>query len=133
MSEDKGRTNYVRVKDPAAFTAEMEDLALEVITDEKNGETLYGVMTANDDQGWPSMRENAEGEAEDIWMAEIIAAHLVDGEVCVMINVGSDKMRSLWGNAWAFDSTGKEIQIGLSDIYREAKKVFGKDPTAAEY
>lgn len=130
MSEDKGRTNYVKVKDPAAFTAEMESLGLEVITDEKNGETLYGAMTADNDQGgWPTQNE----QDEDIWIVEVLAKHLVAGEVCVVLSVGSTKMRSLWAAAWAFDATGKTVEISLSDIYGKAKETFGKAPGIAEY
>lgn len=122
------RTNYFRVKDAAAFKAWAKEHRISLV--ERDG--LFALLGDESDSGDISLREDEEtgerGEPEDV-----LPQFLADGEVCVLISAGHEKMRYVSGYAVAFDSTGRSVQVSLNSIYELAKEAFGKEPTRAEY
>lgn len=52
---------------------------------------------------------------------DLVAAHLVDGDVAVFLEVGAEKMRYLGGIAYAVNSQGESRTVSLEDIYEQAK------------
>jgi hypothetical protein len=132
----QGRTNYFAVKDADAFKAEMAQYPVEVITSEKDGETLYGLLDADENgSGWPyayiTELEDEDGEPVETdmeidWVA-VFARHLVDGWVAVMTETGAEKYRYMIGYALAVNSKGESREVNLSkDIYTLAQELGDK-------
>lgn len=133
------RTNYFRITDRAAFEADLERHGLSVgtfdgyadlVLDNDHGRVaLFGV------EGWPSLDEDAVAarlgiEDEDTPLptdydifADLIAAHLVDGEVAILVEIGKEKFRYLGGTAVAVNSAGEQKMIDLDDIYGLAREL----------
>lgn len=139
----QARTNYFAVKDADAFLADMADLPVEVITETTNsGETLYGFLDANQDgAGLDYSRiieiENEDGEVEetdvDIFWTDILASHLADGHVAILMEIGSEKYRYLSGYAVAVNSKGETREVVLGkDIYDLAHEL-GDQITGVSY
>lgn len=125
------RTNYFNVKDVAKFKEEMA--AFPVSVHEKNG--LVTVLGEDaDGGGWPC--SVWDEEAQDFVECDfegVIAEHLTDDSIAVIIEVGAEKLRYLVGWATAINSNGETETISLHDIYAEAEARFGIKPTVAEY
>ena len=130
------RSNYFRVKDEGAFEAAMAALPdIKVWTKESDGALRYAVSSDNGDTGcWPSCKYDEVGEDEEIDMPDEIKPHLMDGEVCVLMEAGAEKLRYVSGWAVAFDNTDREVVgVSLNDIYGKAVAAFGAIPTDASY
>lgn len=135
------RSNYVRVKDEAAFRKWADDLlcpAVEVIEGTGEEEGLLGLAEAEGDGTAPSARVAVGDDGPydiDIDFFSEVAEHLADNEVFVWIEAGAEKLRYISGNAVAVHSDGRTVTLGLSEIYDRARAEFGEDAhmTAAEY
>src|ERR1700722_7285892 len=95
------RSNYVRVKDRAAFRHWALSLP-DVEIAERDG--AFALLAMGADGGWPSFRDCEDEQnldEEPIDLAAEIAAHLAPGEVCILQEVGADRIRHLSGSAWA--------------------------------
>lgn len=125
------RTNYFKVNDVEAFKAEMKKYAIDDVW-EKEGLIAIG---GNDfDTGVFNLIDpEAQDDPPSADFVEIIAPHLADGQVCVMMEAGSEKSRYVVGNAIAFDNSKKTVQVNLTDIYKLAEKELGIMPPPAEY
>lgn len=129
------RTNYFKVKDVEAFTEFVESINCVLIDYVIDGEKMYGFYSDDPDSGcFPSCRYNEEtDQTEDINLVDEVAKHLVECEICIMMEAGAEKMRYIFGWATAFNHTGEYVNLSLSDIYKMAKDKFSKEPTVAEY
>lgn len=134
-----GRSNYFRVRDVEAFKNAVDDLDVEVITDEvKNDagqvEVLFGLLARDSNSGgWPSSRWDEEAEDwVDIDVAEIVAEHLADGEVAIFQEVGAEKLRYVTGRATAINNKRERREISIDGIYDLAKDL-GPNVTKALY
>lgn len=65
-------------------------------------------------------------------LPELVAAHLVDGDVAVFMEVGFEKMRFLVGQAVAINAAGEHRTVSLDDIYASARDL-GSTVTDATY
>lgn len=76
---------------------------------------------------WPtSLWPEADDEPTDINIVDEISKFLVDGEICILMEVGNEKMRYLIGQAVAFrKGDDRFIEITLDDIYAKAAAEFG--------
>jgi hypothetical protein len=135
------RSNYFRVKEPAAFRAAIEAIGdVEVVeraVDE--GAPFFAVMPSSmsDSGDWPDQRYNEEtDDYEDIGFFGIVAGHLVEGEIAVFQTIGAEKRHYLTGVAVAVNHEGTTISVSLDDIYEKAANAFGipqGDITLAQY
>jgi hypothetical protein len=129
------RSNYFRVKDVPAFKEWAESLDIQVFDNAEPD--LFGISPSeySDDGSWPTFRfggEDTDDEYVDI--EQELKAHLADGEVCVLISAGAEKLRYVTGSASAFDNTDRpHVHLHLSQIYQLAKDAFGVAPTDASY
>lgn len=131
-----GRTNHFSVKDPDAFEAEItpffENNEGEIVREEKDGVDGFvllfpdGVFTEHYDY------DNDDADAVELDWEAIISKHLPDGEVCIIQEVGYEKLRYLTGYATAFNNKGETQVINLCHIYDKAKEL-GTRITWAEY
>lgn len=133
------RSNYFAVKDEMTFRQWAEFTGLNVLEPTHanvtaNGIRRFAITPDNgDENGWPSERENAEsGEFDEVDVSAELAAYLRDGEVAILMEVGSEKLRYLCGYATAVNSAGKSVHMSLEGIYARARKL-GPNITRAEY
>lgn len=131
----QGRSNYFAVKNAEAFLEEMAKYPLEIITQERDGETLYGFMDADSDGGGniDQYFDADDGEPCDIDWETVFRTHLADGWVAVVMSIGSEKYRFLNGVANAYNNRGECLGIDLSDIYVLADHLGTKPITHACY
>lgn len=124
-----GRTNYVKVKDEAAFREAVKEFATVV---EKDGR--FALLDNNGDGGgWDfSIYNEEEEDYDDIDVVELLAPMLEEGEVMVFQEAGAEKYCYVSGWAMAFNAAGVRAEVSLSDIYDLAKKL-GPNVTVAVY
>jgi hypothetical protein len=128
------RTNYFAVKDPEAFKKALAKYPVEVITQERDGVTLYGFMD-NDPNGGGDIYYHYDSDGNVIEIdsyADLFKEHLEDDWVAVIMSAGSEKYRYLNGHAIAFNNKGEEIHLDLNDIYLRTGQL-GANTTMAEY
>lgn len=129
------RSNYFFVKDAEAFKAELSKYPVEIITEERDGKTLYGFMD-RDVNGAGTIEyyydEETGDNSEDLDWSDFFKRHLADGWVAVIIHAGSEKYRYINGLATAYNNKGEGRAIGLDDIYHLANEL-GENITRAEY
>jgi len=127
------RSNYFKVKDGGKFRAFCGKYGLEVIEEKSEDNaniTLFGFLC---DGPIPTGYTNAKGDYVEADFTRALSRHLVEGEVAVLMEVGQEKMRYLIGFACAVNWRGKLISVSLNEIYAKARKLFGVEPTLAEY
>ena len=127
------RSNYFIVKDRKSFKELLEQY--ETVLIEKNGKV--GFYSITDDGGIPTRYiddddEDAGIDEESISIIEEIAEHLVENEVCVIMEIGYEKLRYLDGRAIAVAWTGETTRVSLNDIYAQAQSEFGGDAQITE-
>ena len=133
------RSNYFAVKDEMMFRQWAEFAGLKVLDPTHTDKTADGIPrfaitpdNGNED-GWPSHRYNEETEEyDDVDVLEELAAYLKDGDVAILMEIGSEKLRYLCGYANAVNSKGETVGITLEGIYALAGKL-GSNITRAEY
>ena len=111
----QARSNYFAVKDAGSFLDEMTQYPVEVITQEKDGVTLYGFVDADLDGGadvWSKWDEDKAETVEIDW-AEVFKRHLQDDWVAVIVSVGWEKYRYFQGDTVAFNNKGESKTILL--------------------
>jgi hypothetical protein len=115
----QGRTNTFAVKDAEAFKAEMAQYPVEVFTHNDK----FGLMDSNQDGAgfdWSYYDDKTEDDIQIEW-TEVLAKHLADGEVAVLMEIGSEKYRYFTGYALAVNNKGETKHIDLADIYKLAE------------
>lgn len=119
------RSNYFQVKDPEVFRADAARVGLEV----RNGDSEGAVMVTPDldavgDGAWPFETYDEEtGDPEEFDLPQWLAGHLVDGQVAILQEVGSEKLRYLSGVSVAVNSKGETRVVTLSDIWEQAQEL----------
>ena len=125
----KCRSNYFKVKDFGEFNEWCIGLGLKLISEQAG--TKVGFI--NEDGGVPSGRENdVSGEFEEIDFYKELSEHLEEGEVAIVQEIGSERMRYFVGESVAVNSKGKTAFVSIQDIYKKAAKL-GDNVTKAEY
>lgn len=113
------RSNYFKIKDPTGFTRFLTEFGANVLTNNE----LYG-FTANGSGASPSLTDASREKVREIYQE--IHTHLADGEICVIMEVGSGKLQYLTGWAMAIHPNGDRVELNLDDIYTLAEEKFGK-------
>jgi hypothetical protein len=129
------RSNYFAVKDAEAFNEELSKYPVNIITQEKDGVTLYGFLD-NDIDGAGTIEyyydKETEETTEDLDWVDFFSRHLADGAVAVIVHSGHEKYRYINGYTTAYNNKGEEIHLGLEDIYTLANQL-GENITRAEH
>jgi hypothetical protein len=115
------RSNSFRVTDPEAFKTALADLPIEVqAADPADPHRLLLLCQA--DGGWPSYRYDEQTDTdEELDMLALLAPHLADGEVAVLLEAGAEKLRAIAGYAGAVNNRGEQIHLSLEEIYEKAQ------------
>lgn len=113
------RSNYFHVNDAAAFKAWASSRNLEVWMEDDR----FAVSADTGDcNGWPAY----DGEAEqEIDFEQELSDHLVEGEVAILLEIGSEKQRYLIGRGVAVNAAGDVTFVNIRDIYEKAAAEFG--------
>ncbi len=127
-----GRTNTFAVKDVAALKAALEPHDFRVLERDDFFPIEKGDVSIFADDGdgtgdwsrWVDNSEDPENPVE-LYVPDMIAEHLRDGEVAVFQHVGHEKQRYLNGYAVAVHSDGRQIVVNLDDVIRQAKDQWG--------
>lgn len=123
---ESARTNYVKVKDVDAFREFCKLYGATVSPSGMDEGPRAGKVCILWDEGFnqtPYDWETNE-EIEGDFFADV-PAHLVEGEVLVMMASGHEKLRYITGYAGAVDSTGKTVFINIDQIYQLAVAQLG--------
>jgi hypothetical protein len=125
------RSNYVQVKDPAAFEAFCKKWGVELIRGGKD-DALFGFLV-NEETGLPRCYYDSD---QDDWLEgdllKDLSTHLAPGWVAIIREIGYEKMRYLVGYTVAINWQGDTLEVSLDDIYEDAKRL-GKHITHCEY
>jgi hypothetical protein len=118
------RSNYFRVKDAAAFEAWCRKWSFDFWTKDIEGcGRCYAISADTGDcNGWARFDSEQDGEID---IAVELAEHLDVRDAAVLVEVGSEKLRYLIGNAMAVHPDGRTVHVILEEIYLRAKKAFG--------
>lgn len=119
----KVRTNYFAVKDPEAFREDIMNYPVEMISQEEDGQMLFGFVDT-DEGGLPNSTYNEETDEDtEILWEDLFTKHLADGWVAIILEVGSEKHRYFQGFASAYNNKGESVHLNLEDIYDLASKL----------
>ena len=112
----KFRTNYIRVKDDAAFLAWVRSIeGLEAQRHDNVTERISYALFCNGSE--PQFTT----DGHDVDIADEIASHLDEEEVAVLMETGHENQRYLVGTAQAIAWDGRKLCVSLSDIYAKAE------------
>ena len=111
------RTNYFEVKDKKKFIEALSEISVSVHDGENNT-----VCILSDEQSWPMWSTDPERTEEEVKLFEggIVQEYLLDGSVCIYMEIGSEKLRYLVGYAVAFNNRGETEYVSIDDIYDKA-------------
>ena len=131
----QARTNYFQVKDLKAWREELSNYPVELIEQKDDDGTIkVGFMDANDDgAGLDWQLYDEEGNETEIDWTDLLARHLADNEVAIIMETGAEKYRYLSGWAMAVNNKKETREISLAkDIYTLAQEL-GENVTGATY
>jgi hypothetical protein len=138
----QARTNYFTVKDIEALKTALRSYGIEphpwsaaqtgaefILDTEKEGSVAlfsYG--------NWPSLEEDPvadrlgvdadqEVPQDHIDLADLVAAHMTEGQIAIFMDVGFEKMRYLGATAVAVNTAGDRRVVDLQDIYGLAQEL----------
>jgi hypothetical protein len=129
------RSNYFRVKDAQAFEADMAKFQIPYWPGEADKNDMYAISGRDDEDGyWPSAypADDEDDEAIEFDIYEVVASHLADDEVAILMEAGAEKLRYVTGVAVAINNKGGVEEVKLDDIYEKAKKL-GSNITGCWY
>lgn len=123
----KGRTNTFRVNDVDALKVALE--GTEFVVSERPEQGIGAVIiTAADSDGagcWGQLvTTDEDDEPEELFVPDMIAAHLQDGQVAVFVHAGSEKLCYVSAYSIAVHSSGQQVRIDINDVYRLAAETF---------
>lgn len=139
------RSNYFKVTDEKAFKDFCSKVGLGVWDSSKEDHTLYAIYPQNDDGGGWDLDLNvldyqSEQEGEDSEphgdLIEELSKYLADDEVCIIQEVGAEKLRYLNAYAICFNNKGERETLDLSSLAFEAAAELTSKPenlTEAQY
>lgn len=119
------RSNYFQVKDAVSFKKEIEEFGNIDICEQtdESGVTRYCLLMQNLEQ-FPSWKiDKNTGDEEECESIEIVARHLIDGEVAIFTEVGYEKLCYVAGTSVAINNKLEKRVIALEDIYKLAKEL----------
>lgn len=134
------RTNYFRVHDKEAFTAEIDrafpNWGHKVAEGDGNNPQGSVAVIDQDGYGWPTYAcdeyDDTGEDPDETTLLDIIQSHVIDGDVAVMQECGHEKSRYVNGHAVAVNSRGETATVALDDIYAKAT-ALGHTVTAAAH
>lgn len=135
--EGKGRSNYFKVKDIKKFKDFIEEFSdLSFVRQNECGlDGLVGFLVECESGTLPVYRGDEDTrEEEEIDFVSLLAEHLQEGQVAIIQQIGSEKLRYLSGTSIAVNSKGEALSVDLNDIYELVNSKWRiKDVETCEY
>lgn len=131
----RGRTNYVTVEDIDGLKKALAPFPVNVCTNHFGKVSLI----SRSDHGWPAFEMDEEGNEAMLDVTDLVMPFVKEGEVLVLLEVGSEGFRYVSGSACAWIRRGTEVSelnLSLANIYQMASETFGAplaDITPAEH
>lgn len=126
----KGRTNIFKVKDIDALKAALAGAEFTVeARPDRGADAVLIHVSDNDGAGnWGQpVHIDDDDEPTELFVPDMIAEHLQDGQVAVFVHAGSEKLRYLSAYSIAVHANGNQVRIDLYDIYQRAAGAFDVD------
>ena len=127
----KGRTNIFKVKDIDALKTALAGAEFTVeARPDRGADAVVICVSDNDAAGsWGQLvyTEDDDAEPTELFVPDMIAEHLQDGQVAVFVHAGSEKLRYLSAYSIAVHANGQQVRLDLDDIYQRAAEEFGVD------
>lgn len=119
----QGRTNVFAVKDVEALRIAVECHAFEVV---ERSPGCVAIFAADEDGSgdWSRWIDRDDGEIEEFFVPDVIAAHLQPDQVAVFVHAGSEKQRYVTGYSIAVHSDGRQVRLDLDGIVAAAAEAF---------
>ncbi|WP_156150415.1 hypothetical protein [Gordonia sihwensis] len=114
-----GRSEDFTVKDFDALTAALDrfDVVIHPYTDRFHAPNTVYLLSGLDSGEWDFIDPDDESDdPESIFLPELIAEHLADGQVAIFKHVGAKKLRYLNAYAVAVHSDGRIDRVELDDV-----------------
>lgn len=133
-----GRTNTFAVKDIQALRARLgPDFTVldrseegpgrvSIFADDGDGTGFWSRWIYSEDDD--NIDEHSYEEPEELYVPDVIAEYLQDGQVAVFMHAGAEKQRYIVGYAVAVGCDGRQVRLSLDDIYEAAATAFGVSP-----
>lgn len=126
------RSNYFAVRDRQAFLQAIAPLEL-TINDAADGTLALLVDSAHHPHGWPQGHIDSQtGDWVPINLRTLIAEHLANEHVAILMETGAEALRYVRGEAVAINSDGDTAWISLDEIYDLAREL-GTHVNRAEF
>lgn len=114
------RTNHIKVRDTESFLSWVETLPGVCAEKDTGTDDTFVLLTDGDNRGWPDTSvDEHTGEERRIDYPGELSKHLADGEVAVLVEAGSEKLRYVVGNAIAINCHGDVLTVSMEDIYQK--------------
>jgi hypothetical protein len=129
------RSNYIAVKDEAAFTKEIEDSGLKDHLDvarDDTGERICLCGTGGEGIPLETYNEESDDWGSFDW-GDFCSRHLKEGEVLIVMEAGCEKLRYITGISRAYNHEGATLSVSIDDIYGLVEKHWGTNPTECAY
>lgn len=127
----KGRTNIFRVKDVDALKAALSAAEFTVEDRPDRGPNAVSITVSDNDGAgnWGQLvyTDEHDDDPAELFVPDIIAEHLQDGQVAVFVHAGSEKLRYLSAYGIAVHASGQQVRLNLDDIYQRAAEAFNVD------
>ncbi|WP_342314750.1 hypothetical protein LIX17_25125 (plasmid) [Mycobacterium avium subsp. hominissuis] len=124
----KGRTNIFKVKDIDALKAALAGAEFTVEARPDRGADAVLIQVSDNDVtgcwGQPVHTDDDDAEPTELFVPDMIAEHLQDGQVAVFVHAGSEKLNYLSAYSIAVHANGNQVRLDLNDIYQRAAEAF---------
>ncbi len=127
------RSNYFRVKNVKDFEKWCDKCLLDMHCKDKNSsQVMIHPNEYSDYCGWPS-EVMGENDIEEIDVVAGIAGHIVPGDVCILEEIGYEKLRYLTAHILAITSEGLVREDGFHSIIQRWQKELENKFSLPEY
>lgn len=119
------RTNFVKIKNLDDLLVATQDLPINVVPHPEAAGYVSFDPEENDSGSFDMVTWAEDGEELEWSWSDLCAQHLFEGQVLIVMTIGSEKLRYLTGFAEAYDWFGNHVFVTLNDIYAKAAAEFG--------
>jgi hypothetical protein len=115
------RSNPFRVKDVDELRVELDPFEINVVIEDATQPDRVVLLSSCED-GWPESATDPEtGDDLELDLPMLLARHLVDGDVAVLLEAGYAWPDHITGSAVAVNADGDTTTLCLVDIFEQAR------------
>lgn len=132
--EAKARSNYFKVKDIQAFKDAIRKFSVFIeLKDNAAPEKGLMIYPTEDNAGWPNwyLDEDTDDEME-IDFPAVVQEHIMEGEVAVLMSIGSEGYKYLTADGIIITSESVEY-LSLNEMLMKRAKELNPNVTEPQY